>query len=213
MLVKTLRRFLVLFMAGLGGVFWSFPGVMASPPSQIEASASSFIQSMGGEVISYISDPALSREQRKQKLEETLDRNFDTYTIGRFTLGRYWQRLNPEQQKEYLALYKDMIVSMYADRFSNYEGQTFEVSGVQSMDTADFGVRSFIVPKRQEKILVDWRVRLRDDQFKIVDVAIEGVSMIITQKDDFSSAIQRKGGDPSVILDYLREKTGKKQAT
>ena len=54
-------------------------------------------------------------------------------------------------------------------------------------------------------VSVDWRVRERGGSMKILDVIVEGVSMSVTQRSDFSSVIQRGGGNVDVLLDHLRK--------
>lgn len=174
-----------------------------------ENRAKDFIQSMGDEVIRSISDPSLSNAQEKDKLRAVLTRNFDMYTISRFTLGTYWKDLTPEQQGEYRTLFEDMIVSIYADTFSRYQGEDFKVSSVRSTGSSDLTVLSYIIPKTGENIPVSWRLRFKNDEYKIIDVAIKDVSQIITQRSDFASTIQRGGGNAAVILDYLRSRARK----
>ncbi len=176
-----------------------------------EKSATDFIQSMGDSVVSCISNASLDADQRKEKLRGILDRNFDMATIGRFTLGQNWKKLTPEQRKEYQILFEDMIVSVYADKFSSYDGQQFKVRSAHSLpDSGDQIVTSAIIPKNGEDIDVDWRIRMKGDKFMIVDVAINKVSMIITQRADFASIIQRNGGDAAGILTHLRNRSKEK---
>ncbi len=53
-----------------------------------------------------------------------------------------------------------------------------------------------------------WRVR-GDDELRIIDVIVEGVSMAITHRDEFSSVINQKGGKIDELLIMLRKKTKK----
>ena len=53
---------------------------------------------------------------------------------------------------------------------------------------------------------VDWRVRIKDGKYKIVDIMVEGISMIMTQKSEFSSFIKRNGGKIDALLDELRKR-------
>jgi phospholipid transport system substrate-binding protein len=188
----------------------SFPVSLALSAAG-EKSATDFIQSMGDSVVSCISNASLNADQKKEKLRGILDRNFDMATIGRFTLGQNWKKLTPEQRKEYQILFEDMIVSVYADKFSSYDGQQFKVRSAQNLaDSGDQIVASAIIPQNGEDIDVDWRIRMKGDKFMIVDVAINKVSMIITQRADFASIIQRNGGDAASILTHLRNRSKEK---
>ena len=79
------------------------------------------------------------------------------------------------------------------------------VSGFRDDGKKDILVNSYIVPKGGSKVKVDWRVREKNGKMKIIDVIIEGVSMSLTQRSDFSSVIQRGGGKIEVLLEHLRK--------
>lgn len=207
MIFQTTQRYLfttltVFFLSVL------FAGIAPAkePDSQDIHHAKAFIQSMGDEVIDYISDPALSAKERKKKLDAVLRRNFDTDTISRFTLGPYWLPLTQAQQKEFQTLYQDMIVAIYADKFSDYNGEQFVVGKAGARGEKDFIVKSRIIRPEAKNIDVNWQIRLKNGSYKIIDVTIEDVSMIITQKSDFSSIIQREGGNATAIIEYLRNR-------
>lgn len=188
----------------------SFQAKAATPSPALSNNIKKFIQSMGDEATAYIGNPNLDHAQEKEKLKGILKKNFDMYTISRFTMGTNWKKLSDPEKKEYRVLFEDMIASVYADKFSNYQGESFQVAEALPMGESDFNVISYILPKSGKKISVNWRVRVKGEEFKIVDVSIENISMAITQRSDFSSAIQRSGGNPSVILDHLRNMAQKR---
>jgi phospholipid transport system substrate-binding protein len=207
-LIKRRGKYILQMMMAF--LLLSFPVSFALSAAG-DKTATDFIQSMGNSVVSCISNASLSADQKKEKLRGILDRNFDMATISRFTLGHNWKKLTPDQQKEYQILFEDMIVSIYADKFSSYNGQQFKVTGAQSVaDSNDQIVSSEIIPENGENIDVDWRIRMKGDKYTIVDVAINKVSMIITQRADFASIIQRNGGDAASILVHLRSRSKEK---
>ena len=167
--------------------------------------AQDFINKMGDEVVSILGDASLSKAQKTEEFRKLLNSKFDMATIGRFAMGRHWRSASKAQQSEYQKLFKDMIVNVYSSRFSEYNGEGFDVVSARADGKKDFLVSSYIVPASGSKIKVDWRLRDRSGQFKIIDVIIEGVSMSLTQRSDFSSVIQRGGGDVDVLLGHLRK--------
>ena len=68
----------------------------------------------------------------------------------------------------------------------------------------DILVNSEVQAQNGQAIKVDWRLRDRKGSFKVIDVIVEGVSMSVTQRSDFSSVIQRGGGNIEVLLKHLR---------
>ena len=164
-----------------------------------------FIDTMGKTAISFLSNDALSLTQKEKEFQKLLRKNFDMSTIGRFVLGKNWKAATPAQQKEYQKLFEKTVVKIYSARFNEYQGQGFEVASSRSTGKKDMMVTSYIVPETGSKIKVEWRVRNKSGRNKIIDVIIEGVSMSLTQRSDFSSVIQRGGGDVEVLLAHLRK--------
>lgn len=167
--------------------------------------AQKFILDMGDKAISFLSEPSLTQAQKEREFRKLLTQHFDMATIGRFALGKNWRSATPEQQAEYQRLFKDMVVRVYAGRFNEYGGEAFDVESFKNSGSKDILVTSYIVPNGGSKVQVDWRVRNKGGQYKIIDVIIEGVSMGLTQRSDFSSVIQRGGGDFDVLLEHLRK--------
>ena len=204
----------LMLVAAAGGALLCLPVAAAAATPAAPAAAArpagqerAFIQQMGNEVIGYLKNSGMPDAERKARLKQVLQTRFDVATISRFALGKYWKQLTPAQQQEYQTLFADMVVSMYAERFSTYSGQEFKVHETVPAEN-DMLVKSSIIDPEGEKkdIAVDWRVRTKDGQMQIVDVTIENVSMIITQRSEFDSLIQREGGNAAVILDHLRSK-------
>jgi len=173
-------------------------------PAQLEQ-AQAFIDQMGQDGIGFLSNSDLDEVKRKREFEKLLNRSFDMGTIGRFAMGRNWKIATKAERTEYQKLFKRMIIDVYSQRFSDYNGQKLTVTKARPEGKYDILVHSMIVPPNGEKIRVDWRVRPRKGKYKVVDVIVEGVSMALTQRADFSSIIQRGGGDVSVLLAHLEK--------
>ena len=170
--------------------------------------ADEFIGSVGQQAIHSLTGKGLSNDQRQDRFRTILNRTFDVPWIARFTLGRFWRRTSEEQRKEYVELFEDFIVQAYASRFNNYSGEVFTVGKVRQINERNSLVHSELALNDGRKIVVNWRVRGKAE-LKIIDVIIEGVSMAITHRDEFSSVINRKGGKIDGLLNALRKKTGK----
>jgi phospholipid transport system substrate-binding protein len=167
--------------------------------------AQKFIDGMAQRAVDFLANTSLSQDQKSAEFRNLLQDSFDLETIGRFALGRYWNTATPEQRKEYQQLFRNMVVKVYSNRFKEYQGQKVETRSHRVDANGDVIVTSFIVPEKGAEIQVDWRTRNKNGKWKIVDVIVEGVSMSVTQRSDFSSVIQRGGGDMKVLLDYLRK--------
>lgn len=167
--------------------------------------ARSFVDVMAKKTVAFLADKSLSEQQKKDQFRTLLFADFDLDTIGRFVLGTNWNRANPAQREEYLRLFREMIAEVWAERFEQYQGQKFALRNARADGDRDVLVSSVIIPLENPEVQVDWRVRYKNGQYKIVDVVVEGVSLSVTQRSDFASVIQRGGGDVGVLLASLRQ--------
>jgi len=184
--------------------------VLCTLPSPVRAAtinaetvspAEKMISRLGEEAIAILTKDA-NKTERQNVFNDLLSKNFDMDVIARFALGRYWNQATPEEQKEYTALFKKMVISIYSNRLAEYSGQGFVVTGSKDAGRNDVVVNSVVVPQgNSAKITIDWRVR----NGRIIDVIVEGISMSVTQRSEFSSIIQRGGGQVAILIDHLKK--------
>lgn len=194
------------FLAGIlaaGVVLSGRPGI-----ADANVSPSEFIASLGDRAVSALTGSQLSREERETRFRELLDTHFDVPAIGKFVLGRYWRAATEEEKQEFLKLFEELLVKSYARRFAEYSGESFEVRNVRDEANGEALVQSLVVRPNAENIRVDWRLRSDNSEFRILDVIVEGLSMAVTQRDEFASVIQSKGGKIAGLLEVLRQKVG-----
>jgi phospholipid transport system substrate-binding protein len=171
--------------------------------------ASQFVSNLGDTALMSLTAKNVPRAVRENRVREILRNNFDIQTIGRFALGTHWKETSDAQRQEYLALFEDMIVQTYTSRFETYSGQTLKVDGATAAGATDFIVASKVLQQDGPPINLEWRVRNKDGALRIIDVVVEGVSMSVTQRSDFSAVIQQGGGKIDALLSSLRERSKK----
>ena len=159
--------------------------------------ALTFIQGLGDQAIDALRDNVNSTfEEREAAFREVMVTGFDIPTVGRFVLGRHWRTASKEQRRDYMAIFVDFIVRVYASRFDSYGGELFTARSVIHDESGDKIVRAQIVrPSGHDPIGVDFRVRMRDEGYKVIDVSVEGISMLHTHRVEFASVVNRKGID------------------
>lgn len=186
-----------------------FVSISDTASKKMGQGAQSFIEKMANRGIDFLSNESLSSAQKTSSFEKLLKDSFDMKTIGRFSLGRYWRSATAEQKKEYQKLFQNMILKVYSQRFSDYQGQKFEARSFRVDSEKDTLVLSYIIPDEGPEVEVEWRVRYKNGKYKVVDIIVEGVSMSVTQRSDFGSVIQRGGGNVQALLSYLRDENKK----
>ena len=199
------RRF-----AAAGIALAGIAGVPALAFAQTSPGAGQFITSLSEKAIAALTDKNTSREERERRFRGLLHEHFAVETIARWVLGRHWTPASADERAEYLRLFEDLIVYSYVDRFTEYAGERLEVTKTLVVEGNDTMVYSAIVRANQpEPVEVDWRVRQRDGKFKIVDVMVKGISMGVTQRQEFASVLSRNNNNMSAFLAELRERVKK----
>jgi phospholipid transport system substrate-binding protein len=192
------RRFL-----SIGVIAVVFGLLSAAPRSDAAADPRVFINSLGTEGIQMMG-PNVPAQQRAARFRELFQADFDVEGIGRFAIGRYWREFTPAQQQEFVRLFEEYTVQAYADKLGQYGGAQFQVIG--SAPAGDeIVVNSIVNRSNGQPVRIDWHLAQEGDQYKVTDVYVDGVSMKVTQRDEFAKIIQNNGGQPSALLAVLRQ--------
>jgi phospholipid transport system substrate-binding protein len=189
------RATIALFVVGLLGLAAPRPAAAEDPRA--------FIGSLGERAIQVLA-PSVSAAQRLDRFRELFSTEFDVPGIGRFVLGRYWRAATPQEQQEFLALFQEYVARAYSARLGSFGGEPFRVTGAHP-NGAETVVNSEII-MASGPIGLDWHLVDQGGRYKITDVYIAGVSMKVTQRDEFAAVIQRSGGQVAGLLSQLRQK-------
>ncbi len=177
----------------------------AGRPASAASEPGAFLASMTGHAIAQLTDESLPLSERKARFRVLFRENFDVPAVGRFVLGRYWRKAKPETREAFLSVFEEIMIQRFAPKFAGYAETEFEISRVRALDRpGHFMIRSRIAPDRGEAIEIDWRVRERDGRFKILDVIGEGISMALTLRSEYASAIKDSGGRVEGLIERLR---------
>ncbi len=180
------------------------PALAAANRAEVDGAAQ-FMRWLAGQAIAVLQANSGSLEQRESAFRRLLAQGFDVGFIGRFALGRHWRGASAQQQRDYLQLFSEYLLATYSRRLGGYAGERFDVSGAKAKGKRDILVATRIQRPGGQAIHADWRVRVIDDHYKIIDVAVEGVSMAITQRAEFAAVVKSHGLDG--LLQALRART------
>ena len=172
------------------------------------ANPQDFVQNMGDKAFASLSEEGLSQDQRTERFRGLLNEAFDLPRMARFTLGRYWRTATDEEKTEFIALFEKFVIQAYSNRFQDMSGQKLNVINAREVSASQALVLSEIEIPGKAPVKINWRVRSKDDAHKIVDVLVQGISMSVTQRDEFASVIRKTGGKVDGLIKALRRKTG-----
>jgi len=180
-------------------LLFSLP-VQAGPP--LEA-----VQTNVNKVLEVLRDPKLkeaaAKEVQKEKLRLIYDRMFDDVELSKRTLARNWNSLNVAQRQEFVPLFRQVLEKAYIDKILAYtdEKVVFEreilVSGTQAE------VQTKIVTSSKE-IPISYRVLLKDGAWRVYDIVIENVSLVLNYRTQFNDILAKN--TPEQLLEILRKK-------
>lgn len=210
-------RFLcVMVRAALVFVLFAAPAAQASSETDATAALNArqrqndtqaFIQNLGDTAISILANKDTKPEDRDQTFRDLMHKSFDLPTIARFVIGRNaWQGAAQPEKDEYLKLFEQLVIHIYSDRFAMYSGEVFKVISDHAEGERDSIVTSHIQrPDSDQPIVVDWRVRNFEGRLAIIDVIVEGISMSVTQRQEYSSVLQRNENNIEPLLKLMRD--------
>ena len=168
-----------------------------------------FVTKLGNRAIELLASRIVSEEEQERRFRQLLREGFAVRKIGKFVLGKYRRIATKGEISEFLDLFEDYIVSLYSSAFRNYSGETFVVARVvKTRSPRDTMVVAHInsdAPDGPTKVV--FQVRHSSGDYKVLDVKIQGVSMIVTQRDEFTGFIRNNGGKVAALIEALRRKT------
>lgn len=156
--------------------------------------AQNFIDGLAQQVLEIAKNSDMDKSAKTKKIEALFTDKVDMDFIARFVVGKNWRTATPEQQQAYIAAYKPFILKNYAGRLTRYSGQTYSLKKTRVEGNSSI-VTMEIADKNGQSFLVDYRLREQGGSYKILDIIVEGVSLLATQRSEFASIIDQKGID------------------
>jgi phospholipid transport system substrate-binding protein len=148
-----------------------------------------------------------SKKEKIAKLKAIAKETVDITGIGFYTLGSYRKNINDEQKKEYSNLFEQYFLKSFASRLAEYSNPEIEVLSKKKLNENYTMVRSVLVATEQRpQVKIDWRIYTKNPENPLIrDLIIEGLSLVRTQKEEFSSIIQSNDGDINALFSTLKE--------
>ena len=188
-------------------VFLAFFGVLSVPCFAADTAASSdaskeaFVKSVTDSILSTVHDTNKSFSQKKSMLQKTFVDVVDIKWIGRFVLGQTWRTTTDDQKTKYMGLYKTYLVNNYVSNFDEESAdklQDIKILGLVNDDDERFIVHTEMVIKDGENVKVDYLVHDDNGSYKVINITIEGVSLLATHRSEFGE-LAAAGGIDNVI--------------
>jgi phospholipid transport system substrate-binding protein len=169
--------------------------------------SAALVQSTGDQLVAI----AGGERQKRAGVERVVDASVDVDGIARFCLGRFWPRASADQQREFIQVVRAVLVTSVAQRLDEYRGARFSVASTQPRDGGDL-VATTIERQNGGPSRVDWLVTQVNGSARVEDMISAGVSMRITQRNDYESFLNNNGGNVGLLIRGLQQKAAQMAA-
>ncbi|MDB4827991.1 MAG: MlaC/ttg2D family ABC transporter substrate-binding protein [Candidatus Pelagibacter sp.] len=149
----------------------------------------------------------ISKEDKMNELKLIAKDTVDIKGIGLYTLGSFRKNLSESQKNEYSSLFENYFLKTFSSRLSEYTNPKIEVTDKKVLNKNYTIVNSVLVgTSERPEVKIDWRIYTKNpDNPLIRDLIIEGLSLVRTQKEEFSSILNSNNGDINSLFKVLEE--------
>ncbi|MGD8471950.1 MAG: ABC transporter substrate-binding protein [Desulfobacteraceae bacterium] len=190
-----------------------FAVLLILPSAVMAGAAKDTVEAQISKMLAKMQTPEFKGMERDAKLTEIhtlINEVFDWQELSRRTLGREWKKFTPDQQKEFVSLFEDLLENIYADRILAYTHEKIEFGKETELKKGRVEVESYIITTDNKKVPLFYRMTNKSGQWRVYDIVIEGVSMVKNYRGQFRQILSKK--KPEDLLQTLREKVKDKPA-
>jgi phospholipid transport system substrate-binding protein len=193
------RALLAVLLLAAAAAPGSASAVATDAPQQV-------IREAMDEVLGVLRTPGLPVDARRQKIEEIAYARFDFDRMSRLVLAKNWGSLSAAQKSDFAAEFRKHLSLTYGRRLNSYTDEKIEVVGAREAGKSDVTVQTRVTggAAGRDGVGIDYRMRENDGQWLVIDVLVEGVSLIQNFRAQVQDIISAKGVDS--LIQMLREK-------
>ena len=196
-----MRKQLAVFVAVIVLPFiLSVPSVYAGVPMDT-------VQANVNKVLEVLRDPKLkaesAKETKKEKLRHIYDVMFNKVELSRRALAQNWNNLSPAEREEFVQLFRQVLEKTYIDKILAYSNEKVVFDRETMLSGTQAEIQSRIITSSKE-IPIYYRVIFKDGQWKVYDVLVENVSLVLNYRTQFNDILTKN--KPDQLLEILRKK-------
>ena len=193
LLKKTMMGFLTAVLLMVLFLFGNDALADNTDPAE-QQKAREFIEDFSIKAIEVLNNKELTDEQSFNSYRDLLSNAFAIDYIARISLSRHRKKASKDELAEYYKLFPDFILTVNSTRLKKLDTKKIEIARVTPHAKSDIFIRTKAYNSDNKALDVDWRVRNdKEGNVKIIDIKIEGISLVATQRDDFTARISSSG--------------------
>jgi len=181
---------------GVSAIAAEDPDITIAPRQLIDDAASKIVTILGRK--------GQSSDVRVAEIEEIAYELFDFTTMSKLVLARNWRKLDTEKRAEFVREFKRNLSRTYGTRLDRYDQEDIEIFGTQIEPRDDVSVKTRIVGGQFDGAVISYRLRERRERWRIIDVVIEGISLVSNYRSQFSEILNN--GTIDDLMVKMRDK-------
>jgi phospholipid transport system substrate-binding protein len=155
-------------------------------------------------VLDALRNKGIKEEAKKETLRLVYKEMFDQVELARLSLGNNWNKLTEAQRQEFVELFQQVLEKAYADKILAYTDEKILYDREVPISKNRVGVQTRVVTKSKEIPIIYRVVQESDGTWKVYDVVVENVSLVMNYRSQFNDILAKN--KPDELIDILRKK-------
>ena len=156
-------------------------------------------------------ETAVQKKERTDKIWEIVRQAFDFRLISAQALGRNWRRFSPAEKSEFADVFSQLLGNSYISKIQgDYSDEEVLFVGEEMLSKKKAIVRT-IIKRQNQEIPVDYKVRLKKGEWKVYDIKVEGVGLVLNYRRQFNTFLAKESGSPESLIEKLKDKLEEKE--
>ena len=130
---------------------------------------------------------AMTSDELPERVAKLIFERFDFAEMAKLSLGNYWDRISEDERREFVEVFTTYILRAYKNTLNSYKGE--KISYEREVRVGDRAQVDTKVTGKDQTLVVDYKLHLLGDNWKVYDIAIEQVSMTKNFHSQFNRVI------------------------
>jgi phospholipid transport system substrate-binding protein len=188
--------------------------VLGSPVTVVAGPATEAVRQPINEGISLLRDQSVETDaQRREQADQMWDiirQAFDFRLISALALGKNWKRFSPEERKEFADVFSDLLGNTYISKIQGeYKDEQVLFVGEEVLSNKKAVVKT-VIKRQSQEIPVDYKVRFKKGEWKVYDIKVEGIGLVLNYRRQFNTFLSKETGTPESLIQKLKGKLEEK---
>ncbi len=172
--------------------------------------AIAFAQKTADDIMTRVVELKAPLPDKEKNFHTVFTQAADLKKIARFVLGRFAKTASEAEMHAFTEAFTDSVVGTWTRRFDAYAGEKIVFKDARQENGKDAYVNSeLLMADGESKVEIVWRVSTKNNKTTLVDLVVEGVSMILSYRNEYTAILQQNGGNISDLTEKLKNKAVK----